>query len=341
MELKPSKKELKIIGVVSILLAILIPIVFYGKNLSTAPLSFLRSFLTTCLYTLILWLVNANLAKYIWQIFPFPRYAQKNVITQVLLIPTVTFIVVIPLVYIDSYIHDGTFKELFTLNLLISLGITLFVTSIYNSYFLFRNLKSSIAEQERLEKANAQSQLEILKNQIKPHFLFNSLNTLASIIPEEPDQSVQYVESLAKVYRYILEIKDKKIIPLAEEMKCIDAYIFMLQKRFGDNLTVHINEKGLKENHHIVPLSLQLLIENAMKHNVVSNKKPLRIEIYKGENENLLISNNLQRKNDVSESTGIGLENINKRYKIISDRSIDIIITEKKFTVSLPLILVV
>jgi len=338
MSLKINKKEFKIIGLVSSVLAILIPIVFYQKSISTAPADFLKSFFTTCIYTFTLWLVNASIAKYAWKIFPYPKYAQKNVLTQVLLIPTVTFLVVIPLVYLDSLVHNATFRELFVLNLLISLGITVFITSIYNSYFLFRSLKSSIAEKERLEKANVQSQLEILKNQIKPHFLFNSLNTLASLIPEDPTQSVQYVESLAKVYRYILEIKDKKLIPIKDELECIADYLFMLQIRFGENLKVRIDEKGLDHSHHIVPLSLQLLIENAMKHNIVSNKKRLFIDVYMGEAGRLHVSNNLQKKDLAEPSTGIGLKNINERYEIIGDKSIDIIVTEKKFTVSIPLI---
>jgi len=180
-----------------------------------------------------------------------------------------------------------------------------------------------------------------LKNQIKPHFLFNSLNTLATLIPEDSEQSVRYVESLAKVYRYILEIKDKKLISLHEELECIQAYLFMLQIRFGDNLKVQINESGLENKHHIVPLSLQLLIENAMKHNIISNKKPLFIDIEKGKNSNLIISNNLQKKEQMMPSTGIGLDNINKRYQMISQQEIDVIVTDSKFSVSIPLISVV
>jgi len=209
------------------------------------------------------------------------------------------------------------------------------------SIHLFNLLKKSIAEKEQLEKANVQSQLEILKNQIKPHFLFNSLNTLATLIPEDSEQSVKYVESLAKVYRYILEIKDKKLISLHEELDCIQAYLFMLQIRFGDNLKVHINENGLDHHHHIVPLSLQLLIENAMKHNIISNKKPLFIDIERGKNSNLIISNNLQKKEQMMPSTGIGLDNINKRYQMISHKEIDVIVTDSKFSVSIPLISVV
>lgn len=340
ISIRPSRRELQIIALVCLILSILIPVVFYDKNPFGDFHSFFKSFLITSTYTLTLWIVNSTICKHTWIKFPIPQFATKNVITQVVIVPIATFLAVLILVYIDSIILNQPYQEIFIPNLLISMVITLILTTLYNSVYLFKDLESSIAEKEKLEKANVQSQLDILKNQIKPHFLFNSLNTLATLIPEDTDQSVKYVESLAMVYRYILEIRDQKIIPIHEELKCISAYLFMLQIRFGNNLKVRINEGDLNHHHHIVPLSIQLLIENAMKHNIVSNKRPLHIDIYKGESNRLFISNNLQKKDDQEPSTGIGLKNINQRYEIITDESIDIIVTENKFTVSIPLITV-
>jgi len=209
---------------------------------------------------------------------------------------------------------------------------------IYEAAYYMTALGKSLKMQEQLKRQNVESQLEILKNQVKPHFLFNSLNTLTSLIPEEPDLAVDYVQKLSKVYRYILEIKDKKLIPLQEELDCIKAYLFMLKIRFGENLQTKIDEAGLDFNDHIVPLSLQLLVENAVKHNIISNKKPLLIKIHKGGNDSLMVSNNLQKKDQIMPSTGTGLANIKSRYEILSKKEVEVIVTENDFTVALPLV---
>jgi len=336
-----SKTEFVAMILGSMLIGIMVPIVFYDKNPFLSIPLFLKSFGITILYSSSLWLTCSFAIKKIWQYFAIPEKVVQNVLLQLIAITLIVSIIVFIVGLVDANLFDEEFIPLYKTNFKISFTISLFISGIYNSIYLFELLKKSIREKEQLEKANVQSQLEILKNQVKPHFLFNSLNTLATLIPEDKDQSVKYVESLAKVYRYILELKDKKLISLHEELECIQSYLFMLQIRFGDNLKVNINENGLTESHHIVPLSLQLLIENAMKHNVVSNKNPLYIDIAKGQNSNLLISNNLQKKEQIMPSTGLGLENINKRYQMISDKKIDVIITEKQFSVSIPLITVV
>lgn len=207
----------------------------------------------------------------------------------------------------------------------------------YETAYYMNALNKSIKKQEQLKRENVESQLEILKNQVKPHFLFNSLNTLASLIPEDADLAVDYVQKLAKVYRYVLEIKDKKLIPVEEELNCIKAYLFMLQIRFGQNLQYEIKETGLKPKHHIVPLSLQLLVENAVKHNIISSKKPLLITIAPSNNK-LIVANNLQPKIQVAKSTGTGLANIKSRYKILTDLSVEVIKTNDQFKVELPII---
>ena len=214
-----------------------------------------------------------------------------------------------------------------------SLVIIIF-ESLYNMYAL----NISEKKQEQLMRQNAESQLEILKNQVKPHFLFNSLNTVISIIPDEPEKAIDYIQRLSKVYRYILEIKDNKLIPIQEELDCINDYVYMLQIRFGENLEFELDEEGLDHKSHVVPLSLQLLVENAVKHNIISNKKPLKIKIEKGDADDLLISNNLQVKKQKMPSTGTGLSNIISRYEILTNRKVNITQSEESFTVSIPLL---
>lgn len=234
---------------------------------------------------------------------------------------------------------DGTFQlGGLARHIVGSLLFASLVIIFFESLFNMNALNISEKKQEQLMRQNAESQLEILKNQVKPHFLFNSLNTVISIIPDEPNKAIDYIQRLSKVYRYILEIKDNKLIPIQDELACIRDYVYMLQIRFGENLHFELNEKGLSNHNHIVPLSLQLLVENAVKHNIISNKRPLKIKIEKGENDNLLVSNNLQIKTQKLPSTGTGLSNIKGRYEILTDRKVDIIHSSENFTVSIPLL---
>jgi LytS/YehU family sensor histidine kinase len=194
-----------------------------------------------------------------------------------------------------------------------------------------------VEETENLKRENLAAQLNALRTQVNPHFLFNNLNTLSSIIPDDPKQAVDFVQQLSKVYRHILEVKDEKSISLKDELDLMNAYAFLLKTRFGDNLAVNINVSAEKMQKKIVPLSLQLLMENAIKHNIVSAEKPLHIDVF-AENGSLVISNNLQMKNQVNESTGIGLDNIRNRYKLLSDKPVRVTESATNFTVSIPLI---
>lgn len=212
------------------------------------------------------------------------------------------------------------------------------IVILFESFSSLHQLGKAEHREAMLKQQNVESQMEILKNQVKPHFLFNSLNTVISIIPDEPDKAIDYVQRLSKVYRYILEIKDRKLIPIHEELSCIKDYVFMLKIRFEENLVFDLDEHALNTNQHVVPLSLQLLVENAIKHNIISNKKPLKISIHKGHNGSLLVSNNLQPKLQKMPSTGTGLSNIKERYQLLTDDQVDIIQTQDKFTVSIPLI---
>lgn len=198
--------------------------------------------------------------------------------------------------------------------------------------------QQTMIEKEQLAKANLQSQLEGLKSQVNPHFLFNSLNTLIHIIPENPDNAIRFVQKMSKVYRYILEMRDCSTTPISTELEFLNAYIFLLKERFGDNFQakIHPNTEGVFDL-EIVPLSLQILFENAVKHNVISAQKPLYIELFV-EGKRLVIRNNFQPKNQVQEGTGVGLENIKNRYALVSQKTVEVVVTKQYFTVALPLL---
>ena len=179
--------------------------------------------------------------------------------------------------------------------------------------------------------------MEGLKSQVNPHFLFNSLNTLIYIIPENTDRAIQFVQKLSKVYRYILEIRDKKLIPLEEELDFLHSYIFLLKERFGDNLEVNLSIPSDILVQQVVPLSLQILFENAIKHNIISDKHPLKIEVF-FKDEKLVVQNNLQLKKQAMPSTKVGLQNIKNRYAFFTDEKVDINDDGPYFKVTLPLI---
>ncbi|MFM6926189.1 MAG: sensor histidine kinase [Ferruginibacter sp.] len=214
---------------------------------------------------------------------------------------------------------------------------TIMIIAIYESIYFMNELKKSVEEKETLKRESLKAQLDALKTQVNPHFLFNNLNTLSAIIPDTPDQAIEFVQQMSKVYRHILEVQDEKTIPLQDELDVLRAYGFLLKTRFGDNLNIEINVPEEKLKQQIVPLSLQLLMENAIKHNIVSAAKPLTIKVF-AQNGHLLVSNNLQVKNQLIESTGIGLQNIRNRYKLFGDDDVRVDENDGSFTVSIPLI---
>jgi two-component system LytT family sensor kinase len=230
-----------------------------------------------------------------------------------------------------------------------------FILTLYEALSFYLQLQRATAEKADLERKNVESQLEGLRNQVNPHFLFNSLNTLIYLIPEDPNKAVRFVQQLSKVYRYVLECREDKIIPLSEELEYLKSYVFLLKERFGENLIVEISDMEALRDLAIVPLSLQMLFENVIKHNIISTEKPLTIEVFAGQAgrqnghmngvepgkngiDTLIVRNNLQRKNQVMDSTGVGLENIRARYRMLTDRPVETIISQQYFTVALPLV---
>lgn len=228
--------------------------------------------------------------------------------------------------------------ESYPIHFLQNLFISILVAMIYELTYFYARWNQSNLEAEKLKTEQIVTQLESLKNQISPHFLFNSLNTLAAIIPENQDQAVRFTEKLSEVYRYILQYKDKELVTLRTELDFIRSYLFLLQIRYPYNLEVSYNIAESAMNNHIAPLTLQILVENAVKHNVISKSEPLHIEIYTNEEGRVVVENRLNLKTLALNSTKTGLENIRKRYHYLSEKSVEIIQNQHIFQVSVPLI---
>lgn len=222
---------------------------------------------------------------------------------------------------------------------------TLFVSIwIYRVIYSIHKKQESKVKEQKIIAGTASAKFETLKNQIDPHFLFNSLNVLSSLIEENPENAQRFTTSLSKVYRYVLEQKDKDLVPIEEELAFAKTYMNLLQMRFENSLTFELppnydeiaSSLAMKEM-KVVPLSLQLLLENAVKHNIISEQKPLLIKIYI-DNDVLVIQNNYQKKSVLQDGQGVGIQNIISRYHIITDRKVTIEQNEHTFTVKLPIL---
>ena len=190
----------------------------------------------------------------------------------------------------------------------------------------------------KVQKENLQSQFEVLKQQVNPHFLFNSLNVLTSLIKIDPDLAESFTERLSKVYRYVLENKEKDLVSLSTELEFLNAYLFLLEIRFMKKLFIDIKIDKSYSDYQILPIAIQLIIENAIKHNTFSKAQPLKIEIFVDDQQRLNIINNLNLRETKLISTGVGLENINRRYALVSDQKPEFIKTSEHFIAKLPLL---
>jgi len=217
--------------------------------------------------------------------------------------------------------------------------LTAFVVgTIYETIFFFEKWRDAIRQNEELKNQQIRTQFEVLQNQMSPHFLFNSLNTLTTLIAENQDVAIEFTTRLSDVYRYILQTKNREFVPLEEELQFARDYLFLLKMRFPDNLHADFDIPDSFLTHHIAPLTLQMLIENAIKHNVISKTHPLEIRIYIENGESIVVKNNLQKKNTLERGTKTGLSNIRRRYELLGGRQIDVITTAENFMVAVPLI---
>jgi two-component system LytT family sensor kinase len=217
---------------------------------------------------------------------------------------------------------------------------------LYEGMYLIQQWRQIYQEKEELMKTEWQARLDSLKNQVNPHFLFNALNALSALIDESPAQASKFVDELSKVYRYMLQSNDRELTTLDAELGFIRAYAHLLQTRYGSGIMVQISVPDLYLTYSIPSLSLQLLVENAVKHNVVASGKPLTIEITTtrlpeatDQSMWLLVRNNLQRKNGQVFSNGVGLSNISAKYRMLAKADIVVQDQNGHFSVVLPLLL--
>jgi hypothetical protein len=218
-----------------------------------------------------------------------------------------------------------------------SLIISLVIVLAFYAYYFFKEISKKAIKEQKVVAQTETAKYESLKSQLDPHFLFNSLNVLTSLIGENPKNAEQFTQKLSQVYRYVVEQKDKDLVPLAEELKFAEIYMDLLKMRFENALDYNLPQESYNPEFKVVPLSLQLLLENAVKHNVISDEQPLQIDISIQDNE-LSIENNFNAKKTLSRGTGVGLKNIVERYDLLTDRKPKVTQEKQFFRVQLPLL---
>mgnify|MGYP000914756697 CR=1 FL=1 len=319
------------------LMGFVFPLVFFGQKLGHGLADYLPVWGFSAIFTGLTW----GICRLIWM-FIHDRIPDNEPRR---LLVTIPILLVVPPVFcrfLDILIKNLPIHRPFEPSLFQSLTSGIFgiimVVGIYEAIHFFNRFRTSELENERLRRTTTQAQLDGLRQQVNPHFLFNSLNTLATLIPEDPQKAVFFVEKLAKVYRYLLDLGDRSLVEFREEIAFTENYVYLLKERFGENFSVKINVPEEERGQKLPPLTLQILVENAVKHNVISSAKPLKIDVFAEKSGRIVVKNNLQPKNRLPDSPGMGLENIHARYAFFTEKKVDVLETQDEFVVLFPLI---
>ena len=232
--------------------------------------------------------------------------------------------------------EDGMLKNVIN-NSLITSVINIIIITVIEAIVWFKRSQQSLVKAEKLERENSQIRYETLKSQLNPHFLFNSLNVLSSLIKKDSDKAQNFVDEFSSVYRYTLDVIEKPVVELREEMDFAKSFLFLQKIRFDNAVDMEINVDASKLNYLVPPLAVQTLLENAFKHNKATIDSPLKIKIY-NENDSLVVINNLQPKIKGTDSKGVGLSNLKKRYELLGEKLPQFSVTEKEYIAKIPLI---
>lgn len=337
-----SFKNIRTLFIVSVLSALFFFLITSSeKTIRNFFISWAISLVYTFGYGLCNGLMNEQLnKKYNWDTHTKPRLIM-GLIATVILNTLITYLLnYISFVQLRGVPAEDFFSKKYGFINWFWINFALLISSLYHVYYFMKALQQSTQEkievQEQLAKAS-EAQFQSLKTQLDPHFLFNSLNVLTALIEENPPKAQKFTEDMSKIYRYVLEQRDKKTVSVAEEISFAKSYAELLKTRFEDSVNFSFDMNPNFENHLVVPLSLQLLLENVIKHNFATTQKPLNIKVYTTSSY-LMVENNLQAREMPAGSTGVGLKNIQQRYALLTHKEVNIIKNETVFRVEIPLI---
>lgn len=332
-----------------LLLALLVQLIIISYNYFTGHIQIdsIANFITrvtigtsfSFVFALLLVFLDLQIINNLDKLFPLPQKLIARIPAELVLSvlagsiigSLVTFIAGTLMPYVD-----GLLKNIIN-NSLITSVINIIMISVIEAILWFKRGQESLIKSEKLEKENSQIRYETLKNQLNPHFLFNSLNVLSSLIKKDSDKAQDFVDEFSSVYRYTLDVIDRPVIDLREELDFAKSFLFLQKIRFENAVDMEINVDASILEYLVPPLAVQTLLENAFKHNKASVDSPLRIIIYNEENI-LVVSNNLQPKIKGADSKGIGLNNLRKRYELLGEKLPQFSVTEKEYIAKIPLI---
>jgi two-component system, LytTR family, sensor kinase len=290
------------------------------------------------LITFILYFLFRRMFGFLNDKFPWKESIKKRLIIEVPLIIVISVGTMVVFTLFWNNLHNKSTNQVtLFMNSTIALLVSVIINLFTEGSTIFKLYKETAVSAEILKRKTLESHFETLKSQVAPHFLFNSLNTLIALIDESPKIAKDFVQHLANYYRYSMQINARETVDLETELNLVRNYIFLLTSRFGENLKIEFPQNNKEFEKHVVPLAVQLLVENAVKHNVISSSKPLTISILVGENT-VAVRNNLQKKDATEISNRLGLDNIRNRYAIVCQLPIHVNETEDYFEVKLPLL---
>ncbi len=340
------KTDIKYIFKISFILAIAIFIIerlVFNGGFNLPMIDLLKVLSIHFMYASVLTVLNAYFYEYVGTKISWKENSKKRLIIgavgsislTMLGLAVLRFVTLVVILgnSIESFINDKSAASYYTFGLV----ITLIVSLVFHIIFFYKALNEKKVKEQEIVAKTETAKYESLKSQIDPHFLFNSLNVLTSLIGENPKQAEKFTTKLSKVYRYVLEQKNKDLIELDEELHFAKTYMELLKMRFENAVSFDIPEKALNSEAKILPLALQLLLENTIKHNVVSEENPLKVTI-KEENGYLVVSNNFNPKTVLEKGTKVGLKNIIDRYDLITLKKVLVEKTANQFIVKIPLL---
>lgn len=298
-------------------------------------------FLTSILITIAVWEGNLRIDHWMNIKFPWVSKPGKRIIVHLPIIIVYSAVIIyISMLGFNKYVcalPENTKNAFMITSVIIGVMVSLIILPIEIGRQFFGHWKASLIEIEKYKTESLQAQLQNLKNQINPHFLFNNMSVLSSLVYKDQDKAVDFINQLSKVYRYLLDNKDSELVILEEELTFINSYTYLLQIRFDTNIKFEIDIEKNKLQQFLPPMALQILVENAIKHNEISEASPLIVHI-KTIDDTLEVSNNLQLRIQSELSSKTGLKNINERYKYFTNKTVDVLENDQSFIVRIPLL---
>lgn len=323
-------------------LAFMSHVIFFNENHGVADekFTFWQVYLISLVEAMILWEANRLVLLYFRNRYPSLHQSRERVFGELVGCMLVTVLIR----YINIWFYDQTLfwgyvfpPEGYWYNIFVGMLYVAIVAGVYEGLYYFQKWKQLFFETEALKRENLQTQLDSLKAQINPHFLFNNLGSLASLVMEDQHRAVDFINELSAVYRYLLQANEKNLTSLEAELRFIGHYFSLLKTRFEEGIGLSTDIEEAYKTWLLPPLTLQILVENAVKHNAILPGRPLQIKIYTTATGNLVVANNRQVKSSPVISNKLGLRNIADKYRLLGKKELRVTQTESSFEVTLPL----